>query len=112
MKDIEDKADCIDSLKFGFAHSGSWRGKKAVLHPSDPRNARACQCLAKLAGEADQLSDKDFLRMQPYYGFTSERWREAISQTARLVGFKYKIKDLPTFVDALLEVLSQPTVVA
>jgi hypothetical protein len=112
MNNIEDKPDCIDSLKFGFFHTGTWRGKKAILHPSDPRNARAAQLLAKLAGEADQLSDKDFFRLQPYYGFTSERWREAISATARLVGFKYKIKDLPTFVDSLLETISAQNAVA
>jgi hypothetical protein len=107
---IEDKPDCIDSLKFGCFHTGSWRGKKAVLHPSDPRNSRAAQLLAKLASEADQLSDKDFFRLQPYYGFTSECWREAISKTCRYVGFKYKIKDLPTFVDSLIEVLNEPVV--
>jgi hypothetical protein len=103
-----EKSDCSDSLIFGLNHTGNWRKKIAVRHSSDPRNARAGECLLKLATEAAELSDADWLRLQPYFGWANERFREAISVVARQVGFQYKIKDLSSFVNSLLDVLSQP----
>jgi hypothetical protein len=84
----------------------------ATRYPSDPRNARAAQCLAKLATEATGLADVDWLRLQPHAGWASERFREAISMAARQVGFTNKIRDFPSFVSCLLDVLSQPAVVS
>jgi hypothetical protein len=80
----------------------------AAKHPSDQRNTKAAACLLNLANEASQLSESQWSQLQPHFGWASERWREAISQTARAVGFQHKIKDLPSFVKHLLDVLSQP----
>jgi hypothetical protein len=44
----------------------------------------------------------------PIAGGASERWREAISQAGRAVGFVHKIKDLSSLVKLLLDVLSPP----
>jgi hypothetical protein len=84
----------------------------AVRHPSDPRNARGQECLAALATDAAELSDSDWLRLQPFAGWASESFREAISLAARQVGFTKKIKDFPSFVEHLLDVLSQPATVS
>jgi len=108
MIEIE-KSDCTDCITVGCNHTGRWREKMASKFPTDPRNAKAAACLLKLACEAAELSDADWLRLLPHCGgWADERFREGISKTARLVGFKHKIKDLPTFVQYLLDVLSQP----
>jgi hypothetical protein len=108
MTENENKIDCIDSLIFGLNRTAEWRKKMAVRHPSDNRNTRANSFLLKLANEAGQLSDEDWRLIQPHYGWASERFREAVSHTARLVGFQHRITGLHSFVTHLLEVLSQP----
>ncbi|SHN71588.1 hypothetical protein SAMN05444170_2063 [Bradyrhizobium erythrophlei] len=75
---------------------------------SDPRNARGAECLAKLAAEAAGLSDADYMQLQPYFESGGAPWRAAISKAARAVGFKHRIKDFPTFVEHLMEVLNEP----
>ncbi len=106
---IEDeKIDCIDALVFGLNRTAHWRQKMAAKYPGDPRNVRAAECLLKLATDATELSDGAWSQLQPHCGWASERWREAISQAARAVGFAHKIKDLSSFVKHLLDALSQP----
>jgi hypothetical protein len=100
-----EKVDCIDSLIFGLNRTAEWRQKMATKYRSDPRNARAAECLAVLATDASELSDNEFSLLKPYCGWASEPWREAISQTARLVGFQHKIKDMPSFVKTLVGAL-------
>jgi hypothetical protein len=100
-----EKLDCVDSLIFGLNRTAVWRKKMSAQYPSDPRNGRAAECLAELATDASELSDDAWSQLKPHCGWASESWREAISQTARLVGFKHKIKDLPSFVKTLMGVL-------
>jgi hypothetical protein len=88
-----EKIDCTDALTFGLNRTAQWREKMAVRYPSDPRNARAAECLLKLASEANELSDADWSRLAPHASWANEHWREAISQTARAVGFQHKVKD-------------------
>jgi hypothetical protein len=99
------KIDCIDSLIFGLNRTAHWRKKMATQYPSDPRNGRAAECLVGLATDATKLSDNDWSQLKPHCGWASEPWREAISQTARMVGFKNKITGLPSFVSSLIGVL-------
>ena len=107
-----EKIDCVDALIFGLNRTAQWRQKMAARYPSDPRNARAADCLAKLATDAAALTDNDWIQLRPHSGWASERWREAISQAARAVGFIHKVKDLSSFVKQLLDVLSQPSIAA
>jgi hypothetical protein len=104
------KTDCIDSIKFGTRRTRQWRTRCAVKHSLDPRNAKAADYLDRLSDKANQLTDADWLRLQPHFNWTSERWREAISQTARAVGFTSTINDFPSFVEHLVGLLSQPQV--
>jgi hypothetical protein len=86
----ENKINCIDSLIFEFNRTGGWRDKMAIRHPSDPRNLRAAQRLKQLAIQAGQLDDEDWKLLQPFYGWASEPFREAVSTAARGVGFQKK----------------------
>jgi hypothetical protein len=107
-----EKSDCTDSIIFGLNLTSNWRKKLAIKFSSDKRNARAAECLAALATEAAELSDADWSILQPYFGFDSKPWREALSVASRQVGFTHKIKDFPSFVDHLLDVLAEQSVVA
>jgi hypothetical protein len=102
-----EKTDCIDALDFGLNRTGAWRQRMALKHPLDQRNARAAELLAKLANETPALSNDDWLRLKPHSGWANERFREAISDAARAVGFQHRITDLPSFVGRLVRVLSQ-----
>ncbi len=84
----------------------------AAKYPADPRNARAAESLAKLATHANELTDEDWTQLQPHSGWASERFRESISTAARSAGFQNKIKDLPTFVACLVDILSQKEIAA
>src|SRR6202035_5990096 len=59
-----EKIDCIDSLIFGLNRTAQWHQKMAAKYPSDPRNARAAECLSRLATDASKLSDQDWLQLQ------------------------------------------------
>jgi hypothetical protein len=103
-----EKSDCTDSIIFGLTLTSNWRKKLAIKFSSDRRNLKAAECLAAIAIEAAELNDADWALLQPYYGFDSKPWREALSVATRHVGFQHKIKDFSSFVDCLLDVLSQP----
>ncbi len=107
-----DNSDMIDSFVVGLNRTGKWRQVMAVKYPLDPRNARAADLLLKLAAEASELSDEAFAKLKPHYSWASPRWREAISETARNAGFQRKITNLQSFVDCLLDVLSEQKVSA
>src|SRR4030088_2637127 len=109
---MNEKIDCTDALTFGLNRTAQWRQRMAVRYPTDPRNSRSAECLSRLAGGAKELSEQDWLRLQPHSGWANERFREAIGDSARAVGFVHKVKDLSSFVKHLLDVLSQPSVAA
>ena len=81
-----EKLDCSDTLTFGIHRTKLWHEKMLAKYPSDPRNGRAAECLAKLAVDAKDLSEESWLQLQPHSGWASEPFREAIIKTARMVG--------------------------
>jgi hypothetical protein len=99
-----ERLECIQSIKFGISRTALWREKIGAQYPSDTRNGRAADCLAELASSPAELSYDAWSQLQPHFDWSSEPWREAISQTARLAEFKAKITNLPAFVTALIEV--------
>ena len=107
-----EKIDAIDAIAFGLTRTRDWRQRTAAKYPGDPRNARAADCLTKLATEATMLTDADWLQLKPYAGWASETFRDGITQAARAVGFQNKITDLHSYVQHLLHVLSQTQSVA
>jgi hypothetical protein len=64
-----EKIDCADALSFGLHRTSTWRKRKAALYPSDARNGRAADCLAKLAAEASYLTDDAWLQLKPHFGW-------------------------------------------
>jgi hypothetical protein len=100
-----ERLECIQSIKFGIARTALWREKIGARYPSDPRNGRAADCLAELASSPAELSDDAWSQLSPHFDWGSESWREAISQTSRLVEFKRRITSLPAFVTSLIGVL-------
>lgn len=107
-----EKTDCIDALTFGLNRTRDWRRKLVTKFPGDPRNVRAVDCLTKLAADAAALTDDDWLKLKPHAGWASEHFREAISESARAVGFQKKIINLHSYVQHLMDVLSKSKSIA
>jgi hypothetical protein len=110
-----DKQDCLDSIAFGLCRTGKWRKKIFAKHPEDIRNARAVDCLASIASEAKkatEIPDSMWSQLQPFFGFECPRWRESISTAARQVGFATTARDLPSFLNVLVNVCSTMSVAA
>ncbi len=107
-----EKVDCIDALTFGLSRTRDWRQKMASKFPGDPRNLRAVDCLTKLATDATALTDDDWLKLKPHAGWASESFRGAITESARAAGFQKKITDLHSYVQHLLNVLSESNSIA
>jgi hypothetical protein len=102
-----EKTDCIDAIAYGLNRTREWRRKMAIKFPTDPRNVRAEDCLSKLAADAASLTDDDWQRLKPHAGWASETFRDGITQAARSVGFQNKITNLNSYIERLLDVLSQ-----
>jgi hypothetical protein len=104
-----DKSDCCWSLSAALVKGIKFRHKVGDQY-NDPRNARAEVQLAKLADDAPTLSDSCWKRLQPHFETRPKQWREALSETVRMVGFKNMIEDFESFADALLDVLNEPVI--
>jgi hypothetical protein len=112
MKMINDKNDCIDSIIKMLERTGAWRKAITAKFPNDPRNKKAADTLDKLADEVVGMTDEQWESLSTYYSWTSENWRNALSHTARGVGFHYRAGDLKFFVSALIQQLSLSSSVA
>jgi hypothetical protein len=97
------KADCIASLSASLTSTSRWR---AQLSDRDPRYGRAARRLLKLAGEAASLSDAQWQALQPH--FHSERWREAVRETSRDVGFAFRKASFAFYLKNLVRLLEAP----
>jgi hypothetical protein len=104
---VQKKPDFQDYLIYRIELTKNWR-TKTLDEYTDPRIAFSIKCLAKLQTEIAELSDADYLRLKPYIAQEDGAvLRSAISATARAVGFRHRIRDLPSFVDFLLQVLEE-----
>ena len=109
---MNDKADCIESITKSLEHTSAWRKTLIRRWPDDARNARAAKTLDRLAEGAESLTDDHWLKLQPYYSWASETWRNGVNQTARQVGFHHRAGDIEYFIKALLQNLSMSGVAA
>jgi len=107
-----EKTDCIDALTFGLNRTRDWRQRMAIKFPGDPRNLRAAESLSKLAADASNLNDGDWLQLKPHAGWASETFRDAITESARAVGFQKKITNLHSYAQHLMDVLSKSKSIA
>jgi hypothetical protein len=103
---FQEKQDCIESIIKILERTSAWRKAISVNFPDDTRNMKAAHTLDSLAVEATNLTDEQWAELQPHFSWSSERWRNALSHSARGVGFHYRSKDLKFFAKALIEQLS------
>ena len=110
----QEKLHCAESIAYGLNRVGKWRRKTDIRYPGDKRNIFAAETLAKLAVDSAQLTDDAWNQLKPYYcyGGIDARWREAVAQTARQVGFYQNVKSFPAFVENLIDVLSRSSIAA
>jgi hypothetical protein len=106
MTTDQEKDDCMKSIAFGLNRAASWRDKIDGRYPGDPRNALAAECLRTLAAKTAGLSDEAWLRLRPAFcGLTVTRWREAVAQAGRQVGFYQEGTSFACFLKTLFGVL-------
>ena len=101
------KEYCAESLRSSLARSASWRRGLQTRFPDDPRLARAADNLDQLASEASSLSDASWEELKNFYRWDSWEWSDAVSQAARLVGYR-NVRTLPDFVASLVGILTHP----
>jgi hypothetical protein len=103
---LNEKNDCVDSIRTICRSTSLWRKCLTVRWPDDPRNARASTLLDQLVGDVAKLSDEQWSALKHPYHWASEGWRDSLNQTARQVGFHHRNGDLDCFIKALLQNLS------
>jgi hypothetical protein len=103
----KEKFDCTESLTAGLLKGSRWREKLADQYPLDTRNAKAAKMLAKLADETPTLSDSYWQLLKPYFNSDPIRWRDALSNASRQVGFSYGKTGFPYFVRGLISILNE-----
>ena len=105
MNDI--KSDCIESITRTLEKTSTWRKNLAARFPDDaPRNLRAAQILAALAIDSANMTDQEWEALSSYYNWASGKWRSALNDTARGIGFHIRTKQFDIFLKALLQRLS------
>jgi hypothetical protein len=109
---LNQKQDCIESLTDGLKSTSAWRKVTSARFPDDARNVKAAKILDRLAVEAVNLTDAQWLELFPYFGWASETWRNGLNQTARQIGFCHRAGDLDVFVKILIQNLSVSCVAA
>ena len=101
----EEQGNCAQSIGYGLTRTADWRDKVFARY-HDQRNVWASNALRKLAADAPDLPTESWEKLEPHFEWGSERFREAVSQTARQVGFQHKSKSFPFFVKNLVATLS------
>ena len=101
------KEFCAESLRSSLARSAGWRRGLQTRFPDDPRNKVAATNLDQLASEANHLSDEAWGELQNFYRWDSCEWSDAVSQAARLVGYR-NVRTMGDFVASLVGILTHP----
>jgi hypothetical protein len=102
----DNKNNCSDSICRSLVRTADWRKNLQSRFPTDDRNGRAATTLARLANEAEGLTDGEWSKLQPFYSWSSERWSNAVSEASRRVEFQRNIRTFPAFVEDLTHILS------
>jgi hypothetical protein len=105
MKMINTKEDCAASISRVLESTSLWRKATAARFPEDDRNAKAAQRLDQLAIDAAELSEEQWQMLKPFYGWASTTFRDAVSKTAKSVGFHHRCGNLDYFIAVLVRAL-------
>ena len=101
----ENRDNCVRAIIHGTTRTANWR-EKIFQQYRDERNLWSSKALHKLAGDALSMTDHAWAKLEPYYAEGSEPFRNAVSDTARHVGFEHKSKSFPFFVNNLVATLT------
>jgi hypothetical protein len=109
----DQKLECSESISRVLERSSSWR-KTISANFDESRNLKASETLGLLAIEAANLTDDQWAALKPHFacGWSSQSWLEALSYSARLVGFAHKPKSLDAFVRLILRQFPPATIAA
>lgn len=100
---LNEKNDCVDSIRNAARSTSAWRNSLTVRWPDDPRNARAAAWLDQLAADVVNMTDAQWEDLKPYYSWASEIWRNGLNQSTKQVGFYHRSGDLAFFIEALVQ---------
>jgi hypothetical protein len=89
---IDKKSDPIEYVVHVLGRTAGWQ-QGISTHFNDPRNIRAAQTLKKLAGDAAEMTDEQYLLLEDKFAWDSLPWRNA----ARQIGFHNRSKDFGSF---------------
>jgi hypothetical protein len=107
-----DKQDCIESIVHTLDRASTWRKTLIVKFPKDAGNLRAVAMLDQLAVDAAGKTNEQFGRLKNHFGWASGVWRDGLCEVARQIGFSRRSKDFDSFVDAVVALVSSPSVAA
>jgi hypothetical protein len=109
---LNDKQDCIESIARILESTSAWRRKKAAEWPADQRNEKAAEMLDQLAKDCASLTDEHWNEFTPHFGWSSQNWREAVVQAAKMVGFAHRGKTFESFVRTVVRQLPSQRIAA
>jgi len=109
---VEYKRRCSASISRVLESTSLWRKATAARFPDDPRNVAASKRLDQLAIDAAELSEEEqWETLKPFfYGWTSTTFRDAVSKTAKSIGFHNRCGNLDYFIAVLVRALSASSV--
>jgi predicted aminopeptidase len=102
---LNDKHDCIEHCTRILEQTSAWRKRKAAEFPDDARNAKAVYMLDQLAIDSANLSDEQWAELKPYFGWSSQVYREGLIQAAKMVGFAHRNRSFDSFVRLVVKQL-------
>jgi hypothetical protein len=109
---LNTKENCAESIASRLIRTRRWRQDLATRYPQDTRNLGAVETLARLASDANNLTDEHWAALKPHYNWSSERWNESVSIAARHVEFRPCMKTFDAFIHDLISILSETSVAA
>jgi hypothetical protein len=78
-----DKQNCVESIVHTLDRASKWRKTLVVKYPKDPGNLRAVKMLDQLAIDAAGMTEEQFSRLKPHFGWASGVWRDGLCEVAR-----------------------------
>ena len=78
----------------------------------DDRNTKAVSALNKLIERLPEMTNAEFDELRPHFNWASTGWLDAVSMTARQVGFALPRPSLKFFLRVVVNMLSRQAQIA
>jgi hypothetical protein len=102
----EGECECLGCIVRALIGTSQWRQMQAVRFPDDPRNKRAAKALRHLAADASGIPADRWQQLRPLFDPADQRWRDALTQYTRDVGFRAHPHSFAEFLDGLIETMA------